>query len=223
MKIANLLLCLCLIAILPGCKKDDADPNSGFDINNPDGYALFWKVKAPGQGSNPYFIMGLLELKADNTADYTDVEVHNSISYMIDGNKIVSSVGTFTIEDNAVSAVSGIGNGSAVVEAQLIKLPATSAINGNLYSGKYYRSDGTVLHNYFFYSFTSATALAAGTTPGTASRTGTCLPVADIGAYASIVTGTGDSEFLVLVNGILEVNYRSEAQVTIYSGELSKE
>jgi hypothetical protein len=219
MKIINLFLCLGIIAVLSGCKKDKDDPNSGFDINNPGGYAIFWKTKVTGQAANPYFIMGLLELKNDHLAQYYDIEGNYSLEYTVDGDKIVTSVGTFTIENGNVSDASVSG----VADKQLIKLPATSAIVNNRYSGKYYKSNGDVLHNYFFYSFTSGTALAAGVTPGTPSRTGTYSPVANIGAYSNVEGTDGDKEFMILVNGKLEANYSSESQVAIYSGDFGKE
>jgi hypothetical protein len=218
MKIVNLFLCLGFIAIFSGCKKDKDDPNSGFDINNASGYAIFWKTKAAGQEANPYFIMGLLELKNDHLAQYYDIEGNYTLNYTVEGNKIVTDVGTFTIENGNVSDAS-----ITVADKQLIKLPAASAIVNNRYSGKYYKPNGDVLHNYFFYSFTSNTALAAGVAPGTPSRTGTYSSVANIGAYANVEGADGDKEFMVLINGRLNVNYFSESQVAIYSGDFSKE
>src|SRR5690606_41444259 len=94
-----------------------------------------------------------------------------------------------------------------ITEFVLIKEPASIQLAGKSFSGTYYKGDKSILPQNFFYSFAAdGNTVDAGFNPETAERTENYTPVGNIAARA--VLDNGDTEFMVLVNGQLKVNYK---------------
>lgn len=195
---------------LTSCSKDDNpivdEPNETFDVNRPEGYFLYYK----GGG----FLNGLFEFLPGKK-----VKTHGA------GN---SNIREYTVVDNNIDIEGGIGTVRFVVEGDsvwspdpyytetaLIKAPESDQLAGRTFSGTYYNADMSVLHSNFFYSFAaSGNTVGAGFDVGTSVRTENYTSIGNFAARAEL--GNGDTEFMVLVSGTLEVNYRASNHVFHY-------
>jgi hypothetical protein len=93
-------------------------------------------------------------------------------------------------------------------EIVVIKASGRNQLTGKTYAGTYYKSDRSVLHQNFLYSFASdGETVNAGFIPGTIERTERYTKIGNIAARAAL--DNGDFEFMILVNGKLEVNYQT--------------
>ena len=197
------LLMFCAAALTSCSKDDDIHPEDTFDIHNPEGYFLYVKQSNP-DGSYPGFmvmkfmpgqILRISGVSGDIDAPYTvingnamDIQYGEGARIVFEGESIWSTFELFT-------------------EFVLIKEPESNQLAGKSFSGTYYKGDKSILHQNFFYSFAAdGNTVDAGFTPETTERTENYTPVGNIAARA--VLDNGDTEFMVLVNGQLKVNYK---------------
>ena len=87
------------------------------------------------------------------------------------------------------------------------------------------KSDKSVLHPNFFYSFSAIeNKVGAGLNTGTVIRTENYISIGNIAAWVDDVAGVGneDKEFMVLVNGKLEVGYHQKKPYMDYYGTFTQ-
>jgi len=190
---------------LTSCSKDDdlqPEPEEEtFDIHNPEGYFLYVK-DAFSDGSGP--IIWLYEFMPGQILRRHSVSTYYDYPYaVIDGNTMASEEDiNFVFEGDSISS-----DHANFQEIVLIKSQANNQLAGKTFSGTYYKSDKSVLHQNFFYSFAADRySVDAGFDPGTTERTESYTSIGNFAARAEL--DNGDKEFMVLVNNKLEVNYR---------------
>ncbi|MFB2119864.1 hypothetical protein [Parapedobacter sp. 2B3] len=191
-------------AALTSCSKDNSPLLEGaFDINSPEGYFLC--VKASGDNGFDRRIL-LYEFEPGKMVKFYHAYGDDILPYtLVDDNTIVVGDNRFVFDGNLITS-----NREDFKEMILIEAPESNQLAGKTYAGTYHSGDGSVLHQNFFYRFASGgNTVDAGFKVGTAAvRTESYTP---IGNFAALVylDGTSDNEFMVLVNGKLEVNYKS--------------
>ncbi|GAB3023644.1 hypothetical protein GCM10027051_30290 [Niabella terrae] len=211
------LLRYCLLAllllgttVLTSCSKDvdsiAEEADTTFDINNPEGYFLYYK----GGG----LLNGIYEFMPGKKVKKHSVGEGSTLSY--------------TVVDNNIDVEGGIGTirfmfkGDSVwssdpyyTRVTLIKKLERNELSGNTFTGTYYNGDKSVLHPHFFYSFAvSGTTVDAGFNLGTTVRTQNYRSIGNFAARVEL--NNRDTEFMVLLNGKLEVNYRTRTNVYHY-------
>ncbi|NGF57526.1 hypothetical protein G5B00_13490 [Parapedobacter sp. SGR-10] len=216
---------LLAILALSACKKDDpSEEETGFDINNPEGYMIFTKYTCPDcYSSNYIYLFDFLPGKRIRT--YSSYLATSEADYtVVGGNTIVTDpLGgfsyTFTFANRRITDVQNPH--FTFSDTTLIQKSTVNQLAGKTFKGKYYRKDGTVLHENFWYRFAGdnkveVSALASGIT----QRTESYVNVGNIAAWVKSVSGANtDSEIMVLVDGKLEVNYRDQTGgVKVYHG-----
>jgi len=85
------------------------------------------------------------------------------------------------------------------------KVPGSNQLEGKTFTGKYYKPDGSILHNSFFYSFTAGLKLNAGYNVGTIERTNEYTSIANVASRS--VPASGQIEFTLLLNDVLYSTY----------------
>ncbi len=186
------------------CSKDAAPrPEGTFDINNPEGYFLCVKAS----GDNGFYRRILLyEFAPGKMVKFYHAYGDDILPYtLVDDNTIAVGDNRFVFDGNLITS-----NREDFKEMILIKAPESNQLAGKTYAGTYHRGDGSVLHQNFFYRFASGgNTVDAGFNVGTAAARTESYTL--IGNFATLVDldGTSDNEFMVLVNGKLEVNYKS--------------
>jgi len=200
------LLMLGITALTSCSKDDDMRPQVTFDINNPEGYFLYYK----GGG----LLNGLYEFLPAKK-----IRTHSTGS---------SNILQYTVVDNNIDIEGGIGTIRFVIEGDsvwnpdpyytaiaLIRPPESNQLAGKTFAGTYYNTDMSVLHPNFFYGFAAGgNTVDAGFTVGTTLRTEDYTSIGSVAARAELENG--DIEFMVLVNGKLEVNYRTSNRAFHY-------
>jgi len=214
---SGLLILLLLGMIMSSSCSKDSDPivekpEESFDINNPEGYFLYFK----GGG------------------------LFNSLYEFLPGKKVKthglssSDISQYTVADNYIDIEGGIGSVRFVFEgdsvsspdpyyghASLIKPSERNQLAGKAFTGAYYKIDMSVLHPNFFYSFAmDRNTVDVGFNLGSIVRTEDYTPIGNFAARIDL--GNGDKEFIVLINGKLEVNYRT-ADREVYYGTLAQQ
>lgn len=202
-KNSSTLLVLIISIVILSCKKDKNANKSGFDINNPQGYAI---------------------VMMNNTAQPTPV-----IAVFREGNKVTlastSTYGTSTfevvndeiiIDDDGYKLPFKIQNGkiisykNSLKSAELIKIPAEDQLADKTFTGTYYKNDGSVLHPNFYYSFHSfGNKVDAGFKVGTSLRTENYVPIGNVAAF---IRNGNYVEFVIkMPDGNVISNYRDAA------------
>jgi hypothetical protein len=195
------LLIFCM-ASLTSCKDKDTQPEEIFDIHNPEGYFLFIR-DMNGDGSDPFFLlfefMPGKNIRKHAVSTYIDTQY----SFKNDSTILDDAGNQFVFEGNSVTS-----NNPNIKEIVVIKAPESNQLTGKTFAGTYYKSDISVLHQSFFYSFApDGEKVNAGFNPGTIERTERYTKIGNIAARAALENG--DFEFMILVNGKLEVNYKT--------------
>ncbi|WP_316814255.1 hypothetical protein [Pedobacter heparinus] len=212
-----------LFVSLTACKKDNAqkeDENLKFDINNPVGYFIYVKY---GNGTTVAYRSWLFEFQPGKTLKFYDSEGNGSNTYtyeIIDGNivGIKKMDFRFTIDDGKITS-----DDPYLKDLALIKASQTNQLAGKTFAGTYYDPRGAVLHKNFFYSFAAKdNKVGAGLNIGTVLRTENYSSIGNIAAWVDIA-GNDDGEFMVLVNGKLEVSYYQKTPYALHSGSFSQQ
>ena len=219
-------LILCLFAIFSfSCSGDDEGnstqdpptPQGEFDINNPIGWGLFLK-DANEDGTWSSFL--LLEFKPGRILKVYGVqnEAEDYPYDFIDEQTIEIANGRIVFEDDSIIYQ------TLSDEMTLIKFPETNLLAGKSFSGTYYRKDNSVLHENFFYSFSSSgtNTVDAGLEIGNPLRTENYESICNIAAKTQ-VAGTDDKEMMVWVNGKLEVNYYTPQPIERHHGSFTEQ
>jgi len=225
MKNLKILLALFSTGIImfTSCKKDKVgkdDDKSAFDINNATGYYIYVKY---GNGSTVAYRPWLFEFGPGKTLKFYDASAEGNGTHIypyevIDGNivGIKEMDFRFAIENGKVTSNDAILGGPI-----LIKAPQTNQLAGKTFAGTYYYASGGVLHKNFFYSFAPReNKVGAGLNIGNVVRTENYSSIGNIAAWVAIA-GSDDLEFMVLVNGKLEVSYFQKKPYAVHSGSFT--
>lgn len=211
----RLSLTLLMLAItFSSCKKEvvkKEEEKPKFDINNPVGYFIYSKQTLSGLWPSIW----LLEFRPGKTLklyEASPLRDGQIISYeVIDGN-IVSLKGMnyrFLIENGEITSPN-------FATVALIKAAETDLLSGKTFAGTYYTPEHKVYHEKFFYSFSDKEKkVNIGFNVGATVRTETYRTVGNIAAWVD-KNGAGDIEFLLLLNGKLEVNYYDNRGIRYY-------
>jgi len=208
-------------AAFTSCSKDDdmlPEPEEEtFDIHNPEGYFLYVKQsRADGSRSSSLlfeFMPGEKKLRVISvfatyrTFEYTVIdksmiELSNGYRFIFEGNSVSSSEVTYR-------------------EIVLIKASESDQLIGKTFSGTYYKSDKSVLHQNFFYRFASGRLVHAGFNPAATERIESYTAIGNFAARVEL--GNYDTELMVLVNGKLEVTYYAAAAANSYYGTFTQQ
>lgn len=218
------VLVMLLSLLLPSCKKEhvgkDADPNQ-FDINNPLGYFIYVKaVKDDGSSPKPMlfeFGIGKTFKLYGATPDGNGSTI---TAYEVTDGNVVALAGSdvrFVIDKDRITS-----NDPRFIELALIKAPEINQLTGKTFAGTYYKSDTSIHHSNFFYSFSgNGSEVGAGINIGTIVRTENYNSIGNLAAWVD-VSRNNDVEFMVLVNGKLEVNYYQKKDNTRYYGSFTQ-
>nr|WP_121272079.1 hypothetical protein [Pedobacter schmidteae] len=205
-----------ILLTFASCKKNEVKKEEAkFDINNPVGYFIYVRFSINGSWPSSW----LFEFSPGKTLKFHEASAVNGQVYtyeVIDGN-IISLKGLnyrFLIENGKITSEN-------FEQVALVKASETNQLRGKTFAGTYYKPNHSVLHENFFYSFSSTeNKVDAGFKVGTAVRTETYKTIGNIAAWAD-KDGTGDIEFLLLLDGKLEVNYYNKTIGTRYYGSFS--
>lgn len=214
-----------LLVTFAACKKDEVAKDADkFDINSPVGYFIYVKQQVQTNDSATGILQGLYEFLPEKK-----LRMHEAIS---DGNN--SRLFSYEVVDGHVIALTDsdlkfvIENGQVTSNythfrmLALLKASETNQLAGKTFSGTYYKSDRSVLHQNFFYSFAGKdNKVDAGFSVGTALRTENYRSIGNIAARIAVV-GNDDLEFMVLMNGKLEVSYYDKNLDALYHGSFAQ-
>ena len=212
------MISVILLISFASCKKDKVAKSDEFDINNPVGYFIYLKLgNDDGTGIRPT----IMEFRPGKTLkDYSAMGSRTYPYEVIDGN-VINLVGLddyrFVIEDGKITT-----EFVPFKEVALLKAEETNQLAGKTFAGIYYKRDGSVLHPNFFYNFSgNENKVGAGLNTGTVTRTENYTSIGNIAAMVD-VAGTEDKEFMVLVNGKLEVGYYQDKPYSEYYGTFTQ-
>lgn len=207
------------------CDKDDVAKKNAFDINKPEGYCIYLKYTNE-KGTDPGNM--LLDFLPGKIVNIYHVQAKGlRLEYKLIDNNIIEINGNpekirIVFEDDKIISVGSIEKDFNYTEYKLIKKPESNILSGRSFEGQYYHPNGKLLHQYFIYSFNADTdKLDASAREGKAERTETYISVCNIAAYCQ-VTNSKDSEFLISVDGKLEVNYYNASVRELQYGTLLK-
>jgi len=214
-----------LLISFTSCKKDKVAQSDKFDINNPVGYFIYVKQQVQASDGGTGMLQGLFEFlpekKIRRHEPTSDGNNSRLLPYEVVNGNVVSLTDSdlqFTIENGQVTS-----NYLHFKTLALLKGAETNQLAGKTFVGTYYKSDKNVLHQNFFYSFAGKdNKVGAGFTVGTASRTENYSTIGNIGARVAVV-GNADLEFMVLVNGKLEVSYYEKNSDVLYYGSFNQQ
>ncbi|GAB3023671.1 hypothetical protein GCM10027051_30330 [Niabella terrae] len=205
------------LATLVACSKSDTpQPEETFDINNPEGYFLYVKTSLDN-GSFRRII--LFEFMPGNVVkQHTPSRDYTNAYTIIDNNTIdIAGETRFTFNDNLVTS-----NRGDIKEIVLIKAPERNQLAGKTFAGTYYTYVKAVLHPNFFYSFSATgNTFGAGFNTGTTLRSESYTPIGNFASRTRMVNG--DRDFMVLVNGKLEVNYVAQNAIGAHYGTFEEQ
>ncbi|MFB2119865.1 hypothetical protein [Parapedobacter sp. 2B3] len=210
------LIMLGMAALISCGKDDDVQPEETLDIRNPEGYFLYVR-QSNHDGS--YRSTFLFEFAAGKM-----VEIHlpngvDSSPYTVIDDQTIDIGGgiRFVFNNNLITS-----NREDFQEIVLIKAQEKDQLAGKTFSGTYYHADMSVLHDNFFYSFAAGgNTVDVGLNVGTTLRTESYTSIGNFAARAEL--DNGDIEFLVLVNGKLEVNYKAQGVAGNHYGTFTRQ
>jgi len=196
------LLILGMTALTSCSKDDDIQPEETFDINNLAGYFLYYE-SSNFNSIYPYRRIYLLEFTSGKICKRYSVFGEDFYPYTIEeGNIINTGFTQFLLDGDSILDIN-----NKYKEINLIKVPESNQLAGKIFGGTYYLANMSVLHPNFFYSFAAeGYKLDAGFIIGTTQRIQNYTPIGNVAARSEL--DNGDTEFMVLVNGKLEVNYK---------------
>ena len=215
-----------LLITFAACKKEKIAKNADkFDINNPVGYLIYVKQLVQTSDGDTTIIQGLFEFLPEKKLRRHEATSDGHSSRMlpyeiVNGNTVAltDSDLQFIIDDEHVSS-----NYAHFKTLALIKAAETNQLTGKTFTGIYYRPDKSVLHPNFFYSFAgNDNKVDAGFRVGTTMRTENYSTIGNIAARVAVV-GNDDLEFMVLLNGKLEVSYYDKNIDVLYNGSFTKQ
>lgn len=209
------IIVLCFL--LGACKKDNIDAeadNNGFDIHNPVGYYVYVRSRAADQitAFKPGSIL---------VHHWFKTSPLDKPYQIVDGNMIEASFMKIGFQNGKL--VSYQHNGFEYGDIHLIKQPGTNQLAGRTFAGKLYRTGDIVVHQNFFYSFDKEELkVGVGTINGQVQRT---EPYQLTGNFAASKTTPNftenqktDVEWMVFLNGKIEVSYYDAYANAIYYG-----
>ncbi|NGM61749.1 hypothetical protein G5B30_07455 [Sphingobacterium sp. SGG-5] len=198
------LLLLGMVALMSCSKDDNIQPEETFDINNPEGYFIYAKHFNPDGSYRNIYVYEFMPGKRLNERNANGDRIETYI--ILDDNTINVGNGAFYLSFNGDLVTSNIGG---IEDGTLIKAPESNQMAGKTFTGTYYKADESVLHHNFFYSFAAGgNTVDAGLNVGTTLRTENYTPIGNFAARAELENG--DVEFMVFVNGKLEVTYKTK-------------
>lgn len=213
-----------LLITFTSCKKNEVRKEEGkpkFDINNPIGYFIYLKL---ANDDGTWIIPTLMEFRPGKTLLHHTAMGSQIYPYEVIDEHIINLVGLnyrFVIEEGKVTT-----EVARFKEVALLKAEETNRLAGKTFAGSYYKPDKSVLHPNFFYSFsTSENKVGAGLNTGTVTRTENYISIGNIAAWVNDIAGVGneDKEFMVLVNGKLEVSYYQKKPYQEYYGTFTQQ
>lgn len=221
-KLTTTIICMLLATgMLISCKKDaETVPKEKGIIEDPANYVVYIRLQSP---SGSAYYDELYDFSPDNKMyTYTPEIPQGAIrNYSRDGN-ILKIEGTMVeITQDKVTNEGGWD----IKDFAILKKQSSNQLAGKVYTGVYYKNDGSVLHPSFFYQFhPSSTTKKAGLVFPTVAREDTYILIGGVAALGKNIPGyPGDAELLVLVNEKLYVNYYDSTNDKMYSGIFSKQ
>lgn len=223
------IICLMMLSI-SACKKSEVKPEQDqFDIDNLLDYYIVIKHFEQNNSThatphliqffgNPNKSIGFNDWHYEKVQQGLDVGVLRIGSMQYENN-------TFHFNKNLLSGFSLLYKGGELksiespdkLQAKLIKIPASNSFAGKTFIGKYYKEDGSVLHETFFYQFAEdSNRLSAGLVYPTVLRTNDFKmdhPAMGSGKYNE------DRELLIYDGEKLLASYYDKANYKIYYGE----
>ena len=202
-----------IVILFTSCKKDDAG-DKAFDPNNPVGFMVSGTYKHDFlyPTVNQPLIMKFV---GDNKIEYTTFSNTTTKSYRMSNDTFYIAGNQdeqFVIKNGVVTAYY-YATDIRGINLKLLRVPGNNQLDGKTFAGVYYKPDGTVLHNSFFYTFDAGLKLNAGFTVGTPTRTN------DYGSIANIASrsypGAGQTEFTLLMDGKLYAVYYTNSNNTM--------
>ncbi|RYY56404.1 MAG: hypothetical protein EOO05_18795 [Chitinophagaceae bacterium] len=194
-----------ILFLLASCKKEDAGSRS-FDSSNPVGYVVYgtYKHDFMHPGVNQPLVIKFLP---DNRIEYNNYLGTATYPYTMSNDTFYingTDYESFVIKDEKVTRyvyAADIRGFSLNVR----KVPSGNELEGKTFSGKYYKPDGSVLHNNFIYGFIPGNKLTAAFTPGAIERTNDYTSIANIASRSH--PAAGQVEFTLLIDGKLYATY----------------
>lgn len=195
-----------------------------FDISNIQEYFIYSKFQDDGS----YIYKVLLDFQPDNKFIWQNVSVRSTGPYTLrdDNTTITTENGggpTLTIDNGKIIGITQ--STRTFSDFTFIHKPSTTpSLVGKTFVGSYLRSNGTILHQNFFYRFKANNQVEVGANAGTSTtRTETYTPIGNIGAWVQSVSGTnGHRELLLLINGKLEVSYLEASPFMLHHGSFAE-
>lgn len=214
-----------LLVTFSSCKKDNLAESDKFDINSPVGYFIYVKQLADIGGGDTQAVQRLFEFlpgkKLRIHEATSDGNNTRSIPYEVTDHNVLALADAdlrFTIEKGQVSS-----NDPHLKTLALLKGADTNQLAGKTFAGTYYKPDKSVLHQNFYYSFSAnGKKTDVGFKPDVVIRTENYSAIGNIAARVALV-GNADLEFMVLVNGKLEVSYYQKNLDILYDGSFSQQ
>lgn len=213
-----------LLISFTSCKKDKVAESDKFDINNPVGYFIYVKQLVNIGGGDTQAVQRLFEFLPEKKIRIheatSDGNNSRSIAYEVVDNNVVAIADSdlrFTIEKGQVSS-----NYPHFKTLVLLKGADTNQLAGKTFAGTYYKPDQSVLHQNFYYSFSANGKTDVGFKPDVVIRTENYSSIGNIAARVAVL-GNADLEFMVLVNGKLEVSYYEKNSDVLYYGSFNQQ
>ncbi|WP_344673720.1 hypothetical protein [Sphingobacterium kyonggiense] len=210
-----ILISLIISCLLYACKKNDAAEAPAFDIGQLDQYCLYVRVASP-EVPNSTVSDFIFDFKTGNIAELGSLEgLYTLTTKVMEDNSVKISMGlndyVLFVVEKGKPVIKQWKLFGEVTELQLIKKPEINLLKGNTFTGTYYKSNNTVLHENFFYSYSALNnfSLTAGLKVNEPALRGEVYKsLGNIAAYVKKVNSTtADMEFMILVDGKLRVTY----------------
>lgn len=192
--ITLILICISFVS----CKKDRI--TTSFDINNPKGYAIVMTM------NRDYPEPLIAVFSSENKLTYASISTYGNSTFKVEGNELVLNDDgeelRFTLKNDKITAHS-----NRLKTAVLIKVPDENQLLGKTFTGTYYNTNGSVLHQNFFYTFGSFNNEAnVGYTIGNVVRTENYTPFGNVAAF---IRHNGIEFIIKMPDGSIVSNYRN--------------
>lgn len=228
------LVALFISGLFFACKKNEAADavEPVFDTGKLDQYCLYVRVASPEITNSPVSDF-IFDFKPENKVEFGSLEgLYMLTTETMEDNSVKISMGAndyvlFVVEKGK-PVIKQWGLFGEVTELQLIKKPETNLLKGSTFTGTYYKPNNTVLHEKFFYTYSSLNnfTLSAGLNVNEPALRGEVYQsLGNIAAYVKKVNSTtADMEFMILVDGKLRVTYidRVSNPTQYYHGVFTK-
>lgn len=203
----------CLLCATISCQKanvlDDEIDHLQFNVDRAEDYYIYLKFESDVEGIQH----ALLNFQPNEQLDVHTTQYHYSGTYVIEKNNATATIDfgelRIILENGRISRI--LQGDTKYTDVRVLKKSDAASPIGKTFTGSYLRTNGSVLHQNFFYRFIGDSKYEAGFNPSATVRTETYEPIGNIGAWViNVSDNAAHRELLLFVNGELKVTYMED-------------